>query len=174
MQVNSICDEIVCTAYRSVVDVVLTDAGDFHDLVPEHIAYCQRVKFPVIEEGCHAMQPRAARCEPPGSIGKSGVHRGRKLAMRHSLCGKRLLDLRPHLFGYRVGPWTAHSCIEFGENVPRRLSAGAVHANITKETDLVVSPIDRQMPAVAVARLRNGSDSGVYIQTQQQLCNAVD
>ena len=74
-------------------------------------------------------------------------------AVRHPLGGRGLPHFLPHLFRHRVG---------------------AVHANTPKEPGLILSPIDRQMPSVAIAGIGDASDLRAYVDTQQQVRDVID
>ena len=46
---NPLCYKVISARYSSIVDIMLTDAADLDDFVPEDITCCQGVDFTIFE-----------------------------------------------------------------------------------------------------------------------------
>lgn len=61
MRRNTLCHKVMRSINGTVVDVLLTDAGDLDNLVPEHIIGSQVVQFTIPQRGRDAVDYVATR-----------------------------------------------------------------------------------------------------------------
>ena len=160
MRCNPLCHKVIRCRHSSVVNVVLTDAGDLHDLVPEHIVGRQVMNRTVFQHCSHLMQSRATGRVLPHC--RSAVFRAHRIcegALGYLVALQRFPDPHPHFARYRIGTAPSFTLRQLLQYLFYFDTAGTVYANGAQEPRLIFATINVQVPAVVVTGLSDRRDA---------------
>src|ERR1700737_2579437 len=106
------------------------------------------------------MEAFAPGCVGPHPVAvESSARREGEVLIRHLPGGYELFNLTPNLLRQSIGARAPDNHPEPLKHRLSRLTAGTVHAYFRQECDLILSPIDRQVPAVPIPRFAYSGDA---------------